>query len=144
MTASPDYEYVNGRIRGLAAYADFCFRDNLSVEIEFHQLNDPASAVYQRTYELGGRYMRHYGNFIPYAKGLCGRGVLNFPDNQANLAYNLFAAGAGVDYAIHPRINLRADLEYQYWMSAPGPGLHLAPNLFMIGAAYHFGPGSPR
>lgn len=138
---SANSDYVINRIRGFAFYTDFDFRDHYGVELGFHQLNDPNSAVYERTYEVGGRYIRHYGRFTPYVKALYGRGVFNFPYNEANLAYNMMVAGGGVDIAVHPRINVRADFEYQDWLS--GPGLHdgLSPTLITIGVAYHFAPG---
>ena len=55
----------------------------------------------------------------PYIKGLYGRGVFNFPFNEANLAYNSINVGAGVDIKVHPRINVRAEYEYQNWFSFP-------------------------
>lgn len=136
-------DYLDNRIRGFNFYADFDFRQHLGVELDFHQLNDPMSTkVYERTYEAGVRYMRHYGRATPYIKGLYGRGVFNFPNDVANLAYNMFVGGGGVDVAVHPRINVRADFEYQHWMSFPPNGL--TPTLFTIGAAYHFPAGRPK
>ncbi len=143
-SANADYEYVPDRLRGFDLYSDFDFRNHLGVEVNFHQLDDPMSAVYQRTYEAGVRYLRHYGALTPYTKGMYGRGVLNFPDNAANLGYNMLSAGAGLDFAVREYLNLRADFEYQYWLSAPGGGLHIAPTLFTIGAAYHFPAGRPH
>ena len=142
--ASADYSYVANRIRGLNFYTDFDVRHHVGLELNFHQLDDPSSAVYERTYEVGGRYVRHLGIFAPYAKGMYGRGVLNFPKNVANLAYNLLAVGAGVDVAVRPRVNVRAEFEYQDWLSAPGSGLHLDPSLLTVAVAYHFGGGKPR
>ena len=142
--ANADYSYVTDRIGGLNFYTDFDLREHLGVEVDFHQLEDPGSDVYERTYELGGRYVRHYGRFGPYARAMYGRGVLNFPRNVANLAYNLLAGGIGVDVAVDPRVNVRADFEYQDWLSAPGAGLNLTPSLLTVGVAYHFGGGRPR
>ena len=142
--ASAGYSYVTDRIRGFNFYTDFDVRHHVGLELNFHQLDDPASAVYERTYEVGGRYVRHFGNFAPYAKGMYGRGVLNFPKNVANLAYNLLAVGAGVDVAVRPRVNVRAEFEYQDWLSAPGGDLHLNPSLLTVAVAYHFGGGRPR
>ena len=98
--------------------------------------------MYERTYEIGPRYVRDYGRFSPYVKAMYGRGVFNFPpQNAANLAYNMFAGGAGVDYRVLPYLNVRFDYEYQDWSSFPPTGLK--PQLFTIGAAYHF-PGHLR
>jgi opacity protein-like surface antigen len=140
---SADSDYTLNRIRGLAFYTDFDFKPNFGVELEFHQLNDPQSTkVYERTYEVGGRYVRHYNRLNPYIKLMYGRGVFNFPQDQANLAYNLWAGGGGIDYAVMSRVNVRADFQYQRWLSFPPTGL--APTLFTVGAAYHFPAGKPR
>jgi opacity protein-like surface antigen len=54
----------------------------------------------------------------------------------ANLAYNIFAIGAGVDYHVLPGLNVRAEYEYQQWLSFPPNGL--TPKIFSVGAAYRF------
>jgi hypothetical protein len=48
---------------------------------EFHQVNDSNSIVgiYERTYEIGPRYVRKYGRLERYAKLMYGRGVFNYP-----------------------------------------------------------------
>jgi hypothetical protein len=86
--------------------------------------------------------MRHYSIFTPYAKGLVGRGVFNYPLSDANLAYNMLAGGGGIDIAVHPRINVRADFELQHWYGFPPNGL--APKIATIGVAYHFPAGKPK
>jgi hypothetical protein len=70
-----------------------------------------------------------------------GRGVFNFPNNVANLAYNMFAIGGGTDFSVLPYLNVRADYEYQFWHSFPPQGLN--PQVITIGVAYHF-PGNLR
>jgi opacity protein-like surface antigen len=144
--ARPDY--LTNRIHGYGFYADFDFRPHWGAEVEFHQLNDPTTQpivtqVYERTYEFGGRYLVcHCSRFTPYAKALYGRGVYNFSQSQANLAYNMGVAAAGVDIAVHPRVNVRLDYEYQHWFGFQFSGLN--PQLFTVGAAYHFGAGKPH
>ena len=136
-------DYTVNRIRGFAFYSDFDFKSHYGIEVDFHQVNDPnPTQIYERTYEIGGRYLRRYGAASPYVKGLYGRGVFNFPKSEANLAYNMIVGGVGVDYAVHPRINVRADFEYQRWFSFPPHGL--SPMLFTVGAAYHFPGGNPH
>ena len=54
----------------------------------------------------------------------------------ANLAYNLGAAGVGVDYRLRRSINLRADYEFQNWLGFPPHGL--TPTVLDFGVAYHF------
>ncbi len=141
-------DYLPQRLNGFTGYADFDFRSHIGVEGEFRYIHAPSpSAVYQKTYQLGGRYFRKYGRFSPYAKAMYGRGVFNFPytpiDNTAppnlptaNLAYNMLVGGVGVDYRVLSFINVRADFEYQHWLSFPPNGL--TPTVFTIGAAYHF------
>src|SRR5580698_8595638 len=141
-TAQPDY--LTNRIRGIAFYTTFDFRPHWGAEIDFHQLNDPMpTKVYERTYEFGGRYIiHHYGRLTPYVKGLYGRGVYNFSQSEANLAYNMLVGGGGIDAVVTRRINVRGDFEYQHWFGFQFSGLN--PELITIGAAYHFGPGKPH
>jgi opacity protein-like surface antigen len=142
--ASPDY--APRTFKGYGFYATYDFRYHIGIEGEFHQLNDPDKQqnLYERTYEIGPRYVLHYGRFAPYGKIMYGRGVFNYPPafgdpNQgpiANLAYNIFAGGAGLDYHILPGLNARAEFEYQRWLSFPPNGL--TPALVSFGAAYRF------
>jgi opacity protein-like surface antigen len=137
---SANSDYVVNRISGFAFYSDFDFREHFGVEVDFHQASDPKSTqVYERTYEVGARYVRHYGRVAPYAKILVGRGVFNFPLSEANLAYNMGVLGGGLDLTVHPRINVRADFEFQDWEGFPPNGL--TPTLITIGVAYHFSSG---
>lgn len=148
-------DYLTNRLTGFNFYADFDFRPHWGVELNFHQINDHtkvtdpsntsntiSTQVYERTYEVGPRYLRHYGRWTPYVKGLYGRGVYNFPFNQANLAYNMFVGGGGLDVSVTKRINVRGDYEYQKWRGFQYSGL--SPQVFTVGAAYHFGAGKPK
>lgn len=138
-------DYTVNKIRGFSFYSDFDLTHRYGVEVDFHQLNDPNSAVYERSYEVGGRYLlRRIGPLKPYVKGMYGRGVFNFPLNEANLAYNMFTGGGGADIPINERITGRADFEYQKWLSGPGISNGLTPLVFTFGAAYHFSAGKPR
>jgi hypothetical protein len=135
-TANSDYA---DRYNGGAAYINFDFLPHLGVEGEFHFVKDSAD-LYEKTYEVGGRYFRTYGKFVPYGKVMYGRGVFNFPPLpdgfRANLAYNLVAAGIGVDYKVKPYLYVRADWEYQKWFGFQNSSL--TPSILTIGAAYHF------
>jgi hypothetical protein len=141
-TASSDYGPT--RLNGAGFYSTFDFLPNIGAEVDFHQVNHSENKLYERTYELGARYFRHYGRFTPYAKVMYGRGVLNFPQDQGNVAYNMFVGGGGVDIAIKPWLNVRGDYEYQDWLSGPGLPHGLSPQVISIGAAYHFGGGKIR
>lgn len=142
-------DYLPSRFNGGAVYADLDFTRHFGAEAEFHFAKDSSgSGQYEKTYEIGGRYFRTYGRFVPYAKVLWGRGVYNFTQPYvgsngslnflpvANLAYNLVAAGAGADYKLQRHFYVRGDWEYQRWFSFQGSSL--SPNLITVGLAYHF------
>jgi hypothetical protein len=148
-TVIPDYrpQHYNGG----TAYVDFDFTHRFGAEANFHYASDPqGTGQYEKSYEIGGRYHRTYGRFVPYAKLLYGRGIYNYtqayqanPPNGpivnlpvANLAYNMLVGGAGVDYKLLSRLNIRGDWEYQRWFNFQGSSL--SPVLFTIGGAYHF------
>ncbi len=134
------------RYAGFNIYGDFDFRSHWGVEANFHFVQAPSPGLeYEKTYEIGGRYFLTYGRFVPYAKIMIGRGVFNFPPAPppasqtvpaANLAYNMYAPGAGVDVRVRPYLNVRGDFEYQQWPGFPPSGL--GPSVISIGAAYHF------
>jgi hypothetical protein len=140
--------YYPQNFRGYGGYTTFDFRYHLGIEGVFHQVNDPNSVngVYERTYEMGPRYVIHRGRYHPYGKVMYGRGVFNYPTvtddpthkpgPAANLAYNLIAIGGGLDYRALLGMNVRADLEYQKWLSFP-PN-NLSPLIVSIGVAYRF------
>ena len=73
---------------------------------------------------------------MPYAKLMYGRGVYNFHNSVANIAYNVFTVGGGVDWRVLRSWNVRADYEYQTWPGFPLDTLH--PQIVTIGIAYHF------
>ncbi len=133
--AKPDYGQQ--AFQGFTAYADFDFRPHLGLEAEFHQVGSTTGdQSYQRTYEIGGRYFRTYGSLVPYLKAMVGRGDFNYPYGFTDLAYTLFAGGAGVDYKLGPHLRLRGEYEYQRWFGFSNGSL--APQLVTFGVAYRF------
>lgn len=140
-TAAGDY---SGRYNGGMGYFNYDFNAHFGVEGEFHFVKGGGSSdLYEKTYEIGGRYFRNYkdNKVSPYVKFLYGRGVFNFPayvpnGPHPNLAYNMFAIGAGADFKVMPHLYIRGDFEYQEWLSFPPSGL--TPSLLTVGAAYHF------
>ena len=138
----PDY---GTKLKGYGGYGTIDFKPHFGVMLDFHQAYG-VSKIYERTYEVGGRYVRHYGHLDPYAKGMYGRGVFNFPPpsfdpngpSAGNLAYNLFALGGGADYKLRRSINIRGDYEYQFWHNGAGLAHGLTPQLVSVGVAYHF------
>jgi Outer membrane protein beta-barrel domain len=143
-------DYVPQKIKGGGAYVGFDFKYHYGIEAEFHQINDsdPTTQIYERTYEIGPRYVLHFGRIEPFAKIMYGRGVFNYPEvpsltpggppqgNAANLAYNIAAIGGGVDYRLTRSVNVRVEYEFQKWFGfLPND---LSPQVLGIGAAYRF------
>ncbi len=118
----------------------------LGPEMNFHQVSGGQSGLYERSYEFGERYVRPVGQERPYLRAMYGRGVLNFPHNtnnvsEANLAYNMVVLGGGVEVPVQPKIALRADVEYQRWLSGvllPGG---MSPTVVTMAVVYRLGGG---
>lgn len=126
--------YIQQTLQGFTAYADLDLTRHLGIEAEFHQAS--GGGLGQKTYEIGGRYFRTYGRFVPYAKGLIGRGVFDYPNHGAGPAYNMFAAGVGLDFHLTPTLHLRGDYEFQKWSTFQNGTIH--PQLVTVAVAYHF------
>ena len=60
-TANSDY---GDRYNGGAAYVNFDFLPHIGVEGEFHFVKDP-NDLYEKTYEIGGRYFSHLRQMRP-------------------------------------------------------------------------------
>ena len=136
-------DYDTQRFIGGGGYITYDFKPHFGAEFDLHQANSRQSdSVYERSYEFGLRYFRTYGIVVPYAKIMYGRGVFNFPNGVANLAYNMFTGGGGADFKLRPWLNVRADFEYQDWLSFPPNGL--SPTVISVGVAYHFPGGLKR
>jgi hypothetical protein len=133
--AYPDY--LPQTFQGITAYADVDLRPHLGLEAEFHQVNNTGSyQSFQRTYEIGGRYLRTYGPLVPYVKAMIGRGQFEYPFAEAIGAYSMFAGGVGVDVKFGPYLRVRGEYEFQKWSSFPNGGL--TPQIVTLGVAYHF------
>jgi len=145
--------YVTNYFYGPEIYASFDFRDHIGIQFDFHYVSNSSAAplLTEHSYTIGPRYVWHKGRFDPYLKFQVGRGVFNFSSlncgtggcsyqTDANLAYNLFAMGGGVDMHLRPNLNLRlADIQYEDWLSFPSSGGGgLTPLVVSFGAAYHF------
>jgi hypothetical protein len=120
------YELGYGQVKilGGSAFVDADTLRHFGVEGEarwltFHLPADqkgPAADEHASTYLAGLRYSRYYGRFQPYAKGLVGFGLFNYPYNFARETDLVIAPGGGVDFRITRRIRWRAmDFEYQLW-----------------------------
>ena len=136
-----DYEYTpledGTRINGYSFYGTLDLKPHYGVEIAFHQLGTHKDDhEYERTYEIGPRYVLHYNRLNPYARIAYGRGVFNFPQDIANLAYNMGVAAGGVDVNVLRHVNVRGEYEYQRWFGFPNHDLQ--PQMITVGVAYHF------
>lgn len=132
-------DYLPKRVNGITIFADYDFFHHLGLEGEFRYVKNGETNIYEKTYEVGPRYLRNYGRFSPYGKALYGRGVFNYTyrgERTANLAYNLVAFGGGLDYRMLSHVNLRGEYEYQHWFGFPVHGL--TPSAITIGGAYRF------
>jgi opacity protein-like surface antigen len=138
--SNADLDYGPNRAAGWNAFFDYDFYHHLGLEGQFRYIKDGETNMYEKTYEAGPRYSRTYHErFSPYVKGMYGRGVFNFTYQKqtvANIAYNLFAFGGGLDYAALRHLNLRGEYEYQHWFGFHPSGL--TPSVISIGAAYRF------
>ena len=132
-----NYNFNTSNLVGAAFYTTFDVRSHWGVEFNFHQDKPTSdSTVYERTYEVGPRAYILRGSFAPYAKAMYGRGVYNFSNNLANIAYNIYTVGGGADLRVARSINVRADYEYQTWPGFPLATLH--PSVITLGVAFHF------
>jgi opacity protein-like surface antigen len=94
------------------------------------------------------RYHR-YARIHPLVKMLAGFGNSDFPADT-NARYpsgrlythdtrNFFAADAGLEYRILPRIDIRGEYEYQFWPDFHGHN-YVKPNGLTVGVLYSFKP----
>lgn len=135
--ASSNYNFTPIHLLGGGFYTTFDTRNHWGGEFNLrHSQSTLDSTVHETTYEIGPRIFLARGPFIPYAKVLFGRGVYNFPNGVANVAYNMYTFGGGIDIPVRRSLNVRGDYEYQSWIGFPITDLH--PSVITIGVAYHF------
>lgn len=145
-----DFAYVNAsfpyqsgqRLAGVGAYADFNFNTRLAVEASAHFVDFGGfESETESSYLVGPRYrFGRHGRFQPYAQGLFGVGNIHYPFSIGNAHYFDIAPGAGANYRLNSRWQVRAEYEYQIWMNSPGyanePDHQLQPNGLHIGIAF--------
>jgi hypothetical protein len=135
--ARSGYNFTPIHLIGGAAYTTFDWNRHLGAEFNFHRIGATEnSTIHETTFEIGPRVYLTRGRLKPYAKVMYGRGVYNFSNNVANVAYNVYTFGGGSDYSLFRALNVRADYEYQNWAGFPLGTLH--PSVVSIGIAYHF------
>lgn len=122
---------------GGGVYVAADFMPHFGAELNIRHLAGSDNGGSQTSYELGGRYLfLRRESFNAYSRVSYGRGVYSYPSNVATLSFNLFSAAGGVDYHLNQAINIRAEYEWQHWLSVPlrDP----APQTLSIGVAYRF------
>jgi hypothetical protein len=134
-------DYAFDYSKGITVYGDLGFTKRFSLEADVHQtsLSTP-SGVGEDSYLVGPRYsliMEDRANVYVKALGGIGRFVYEpkaFSNPHSN-SYGAFAFGAGIEYQLSRRFNVRAiDIEYQTWPGYPPRGL--TPFVTTIGIAY--------
>ncbi len=135
--AHSGYNFTPITLIGGAGYFTYDWRPHWGIEGAFHHARATQdTTVYERTYEFGPRIFLTRGAVSPYAKLFYGRGVYNFHNSLANVAYNMYTYGGGADFHVLRSLNVRADYELQNWIGFPLGTLH--PSVVTIGVAYHF------
>ncbi|HXE07813.1 MAG TPA: outer membrane beta-barrel protein [Acidobacteriaceae bacterium] len=135
--AHSGYNFTPISLIGGAGYFTLDWRTHWGIEGDFRHARATAdTTVYERTYEIGPRLYMTRGRMTPYAKIMFGRGVYNFHNTIANVAYNIYSYGGGADFRVARSLNVRADYELQNWIGFPLGTLH--PSVITMGVAYHF------
>jgi opacity protein-like surface antigen len=135
--AHSGYNFTPISLIGGAGYFTVDWRTHWGIEGDFrHSRASGDTTIYERTYEIGPRLFMTRGMTTPYAKFMVGRGVYNFHNSIANVAYNLYSYGGGADFRVARSLNVRADYELQNWIGFPLGTLH--PSVITVGVAYHF------
>ena len=119
-------DYGKRYIGGGALFIDANLYRRVGIEAEGRRLAAHTSEdVKESTYLVGPRVsvLRH--NLRPYGKFLVGRGTFDFPFHYAVGHYFVMAPGAGLDWHVGDRLNVRlADFEYQIWPDFTFGSLH--------------------
>jgi opacity protein-like surface antigen len=137
-------DYRPAYFKGFGFYSTYDFRYHVGIEGEFHQANDQntTEGIYERTYEIGPRFVLHYGRFAPYTRVMYVFSPTRRPYSEilksgpSQIWPTTYSLSTGVDYHVVPALNVTAEYEYQQWLSFPPNGL--TPRIFSFGAAYRF------
>jgi hypothetical protein len=138
---TPDYTLPY--IKGITGYASYDLSSHSGMIVEIHDLDmGTPQRLGESSFLVGGRYNFNQARFHLYVKALVGiglfqpkQGFVNPPSGTA--AFEVFAAGVGMEYTLSPHINLRiGDFEYQGWPAFQKDGL--TPWIVTTGAAYRF------
>ncbi|RZU29039.1 hypothetical protein [Edaphobacter modestus] len=131
--------YYGSLYKGAGAYIDIDPHVRYGFEFAEHEVF--GQYIHERTLEVGPRFHKQLGRYVPYGKLLYGRGIFSFPYGIGSLRFNELAFGGGTDYLLSPTIHVRIDYEYQRWLGFQShvqgfPGA-LSPHIISVGVAYH-------
>jgi len=127
-------------IYGASVWGDYDFSKWIGAEFDVHISAITPEDYAENSYMVGVRGLYHYRKYTGYLKGLVGEASIVPQDLLSSYyhiptkTYNAFALGGGVEYKVHPKINIRGDFELQQW---PNYEPHtLSPLIVTIGASY--------
>ena len=131
-------DFTSTAVYGVGAYANYDFKRYLGVlaEVNIGSLITPRD-IAETSYMGGVRGLVHRGKFAGYGKALVGRATITNQLFKTSSSYNAIAYGAGIEYRLNPRINIRlVDFERQSWRSFQPNAL--SPTLVTAGVAFVF------
>ena len=116
-------------------FADADLWTNVGLEAKFNHIFGPApNPITETSYVAGVRGKVQIGPIVPFLELTGGLGSFTYLRSPQNGSYALFAGGGGVDLSLTRKVFLRAEYDYQRWVSFPPRGLQ--PNLVTFGVAY--------
>jgi hypothetical protein len=133
---------ANQRITGYGFFADYYFRSHLGVEADARFLTfNSFHGESESNYLAGPQYRsRSFGKLQLYGQGLVGLGKIKFPFSIGNGSYFAVVPGAGVNYRLARRWQLRAGYDYEFWLNSPNitnaPAHEITPSGFHVGLAF--------
>src|ERR1700712_4068781 len=138
---SPDFEQTTTYVEGVTVFANAGIKGRLGAQIDVHLdgLITPID-IGQDTYQIGPRFsLLHEDRVNIYAKVIGGIGRFSYQagtyPNPSSATYGVFSFGAGIEYRVSRRFDVRAmDLEFQTWPGFPGGSLH--PVVASMGLAW--------
>jgi opacity protein-like surface antigen len=92
-------------------------------------------------YETSGRW-----RVRPFARFAGGIGTIEFPSRNpfyTRDTFTVYGASGGIEYPIIPKLYLRGEYEYQFWLKYQGPN-QLNPQGGTLGVTYYLRGKSPR
>lgn len=138
---SPDFQQTTTYVEGITLYANAGLRGRLAAQIDVHldSFITPID-IGENTFQIGPRFsVLHEDRANVYVKAIGGLGTFAYQAGSyavpQTYTYGVFSLGAGVEYRVSRRIDVRAiDLEFQNWEGFPGGTLH--PVVASMGLAW--------